>query len=233
MSPGRAWSALTISRLFLPASALRTQVCTAAQPVPSILTPAFSSDHVTKLAHHGLPGPTFAAARYSSTSLPVFVPASCTPSWVWATFSAAVPALLPPAPGAAAAVASTMPGTDAGGAIALAGPAGGWGARKKPEAPFFPPVAPAACAAAAMNWPDSPFLGSGGNAAAAAAGAPGAGGAAATAAAGAAPGTAGAAGATAAACAPPAVTSAGGAQLLSISCLKPTCTWSWWPASVK
>ena len=180
MSPGRAWSALTISRLFLPASALRTHVCTAAQPVPSILTPAFSSDHVTKLAHHGLPGPTFAAARYSSTSLPVFVPASCTPSWVCATFSAAVPALLPPAPGAAAAVASTMPGTDAGAAIALAGPAGGWGARKKPEAPFLPALE--AWAAAAMNWPDWPFLGSGATAAAAA-GAPGAGGAAATAAA--------------------------------------------------
>ena len=131
MSPGRAWSALTISRLFLPASALRTHVCTAAQPVPSILTPAFSSDHVTKLAHHGLPGPTFAAARYSSTSLPVLVPASCTPSWVCATFSAAVPALLPPAPGAAAAVASTMPGTDAGGAIALAGPGGRLGGEEE------------------------------------------------------------------------------------------------------
>ena len=147
MSPGRASSALTISRLFCFASALRTHVCTAAQPVPSILTPAFSSDHVTKLAHHGLPGPTFAAARYLSTSAPVLTPDSCTPSWVCATFNAAAPALLPPAPGAAAAAASTMPGTDPGGATALAGPAGGCAAMNEPEAPFFA----AASAVAAMN----------------------------------------------------------------------------------
>ena len=123
----------------MPASALRTHVCTAAQPVPSILWPAFSSDQVTKLAHHGLPGPTLAAARYSSTSLPVFVPASCTPSWVCATFSAATPRLLLPPPGAAAAAASTMPGTAAGAATALAGPAGGWAAMNMPDAPFLGP----------------------------------------------------------------------------------------------
>ena len=57
MSPGRAWSALTIWRSFCFASALRTQVWTAAQPPPGILWPAWPSDHVTKLAHHGLPGP--------------------------------------------------------------------------------------------------------------------------------------------------------------------------------
>src|SRR5215210_2229322 len=123
MSPGRASSALTICRLFCFASALRTQVCTAAQPPPSILWPLCWSDHVTKLAHHGLPGPTFAAARYLSTSAPVLTPDSWTPSWLCATLSAAAPTLLPP--GAAAAVASTMPGTEPGCATALAGPAGG------------------------------------------------------------------------------------------------------------
>ena len=188
MSPGRAWSALMILRSFLPASALRTHVCTAAQPVPSILWPAFWSDHVMKLAHHGLPGPTSAAARYSSTSLPVLVPASCTPSWLCATLNADAPRVLPAPPGApaAAAVASTMPGTAAGAATALAGPAGGWAAMNMPDAPFFPPLASAACAAAAMNWPDSPGFGSGGAAAAAATGAPAGTGAAAAAAAGAA-----------------------------------------------
>src|SRR3954469_9899515 len=169
MSPGRAWSALTTCRLFCFASAFRTQVCTAAQPLPSILWPECWSDHVTKLAHHGLPGPTFAAARYLSTSAPVFTPLSCTPRCVCATFSAAAPTLLPPAPGAAAVAASTIPGTEPGGATALAGPAGGCGARKEPDSPL-PTLA--ACAAAAMNCPESPGLG-----AAAAAGAPGAGGA--------------------------------------------------------
>src|SRR3954447_20899693 len=125
MSPGRAWSALTTWRSFCLASALRTQVCTAAHPLPGILWPAWPSDHVTKLAHHGLPGPTFAAARYLSTSAPVLTPVSCTPSCVCAVFSAAAPTLLPPAPGAAAAAASTMPGTDPGGATALGGPTGG------------------------------------------------------------------------------------------------------------
>src|SRR3954471_9993636 len=120
MSPGRAWSALTTWRWFCFASALRTHVCTAAQPVPSILWPDCWSDHVTKLAHHGLPGPTFAAARYLSTSAPVLTPVSCTPSWVCAPFSAEAPRVLEPEPGAAAAVASTMPGTPAGGATALA-----------------------------------------------------------------------------------------------------------------
>src|SRR4051794_9341614 len=163
MSPGRAWSALTTCRLFCFASAFRTQVCTAAQPLPSILWPECWSDHVTKLAHHGLPGPTFAAARYLSTSAPVFTPLSCTPSCVCATFSAAAPTLLPAAPGAAAVAASTIPGTEPGGAPALAGPGGGCGAMKTPDPPG---LASAACAAAAMNWPESPGFGSGGTAAA-------------------------------------------------------------------
>src|SRR3954464_5020518 len=137
MSPGRAWSALTIWRLSVFASAWRTQVCTAAQPLPSILWPACWSDHVTKLAHHGLPGPTLAAARYLSTSAPVLTPCSCTPSWVCATFSAAGPTLLAPEPGAAAPASSTIPGTDAAEATACGGPAGGWTARKEPEPPFF------------------------------------------------------------------------------------------------
>src|SRR3954447_21010876 len=137
MSPGRAWSALTTCRLFCLASACCTQVCTAAHPVPGILWPECSSDQVTKLAHHGLPGPTFAAARYLSTSAPVLTPCSCTPSWVCATFSAAAPTLLAPEPGAATAAASTIPGTDAAEATALGGPAGGWTARKEPEPPFF------------------------------------------------------------------------------------------------
>ena len=178
MSPGRAWSALTIWRSFCFASALRTHVWTAAQPPPGILWPACSSDHVTKLAHHGLPGPTLAAARYLSTSAPVLTPCSCTPSWVCATFSADAPSVLAPEPGAAAAAASTMPGTDAAEATALGGPAGGWTARNEPEPPFF---ASTTRSAAAMNWPESPGLGSGGSAAAAAAGAPGAGAAAAAA----------------------------------------------------
>src|SRR3954447_1080947 len=111
MSPGRAWSALTTCRLSVFASACRTQVWTAAQPPPSILWPACWSDHVTKLAHHGLPGPTCAAARYLLTSAPVLTPDSCTPSRVCATFSAAAPGVVDPEPGAAALAASTMPGT--------------------------------------------------------------------------------------------------------------------------
>src|SRR3954454_22596899 len=124
MSPGRAWSALTIWRSFCFASALRTHVCTAAQPPPGILWPAWPSDHVTKLAHHGLPGPTLAAARYLSTSAPVLTPVSCTPSCVCAPFRADAPSVLEPEPGAAAAAASTIPGTPAACAIALGGPAG-------------------------------------------------------------------------------------------------------------
>src|SRR3954451_18986395 len=178
MSPGRAWSALTICRLSVFASAWRTHVWTAAQPLPSILWPACWSDQVTKLAHHGLPGPTPAAERYLSTSAPGLTPLSCTPSWVCATFSADAPSVLAPEPGAAAAAASTMPGTDAEEATAPGGPAGGWTARNEPEPPF---LAPAASATAAMNWPDSPGFGSGGTAAAAT-GAPGAGAAAAAAA---------------------------------------------------
>src|SRR3954451_20393286 len=177
MSPGRASAALTTCRPSLPASALRTQVCTAAQPLPGILWPDWASDHVTKLAHHGLPGPTPAAARYLSTSAPVLTPVSCTPSWVWAKLRADAPSVLEPEPGAAAAAASTMPGTDAAEATAPGGPAGGWTARNEPEPPFF---ASTTRSAAAMNWPESPGLGSGGSAAAAA-GAPGAGAAAAAA----------------------------------------------------
>src|SRR3954452_21308455 len=150
MSPGRASAASTSCRLSCLASACWTQVCTAAQPDPFILWPDCSSDHVTKLAHHGLPGPTFAAARYLSTSAPVLTPCSCTPSCVCATFSAAAPSVLEPEPGAAAVAASTMPGTPAGGATALAGPAGGCAARKEPDSPL-PTLA--ACAAAAMNCP--------------------------------------------------------------------------------
>src|SRR3954452_10087981 len=149
MSPGRAWSALTTWRLFCLASACCTQVWTAAQPVPGILWPECSSDHVTKLAHHGLPGPTFAAARYLSTSAPVLTPDSCTPSCVCATFSAAAPTLLAPEPGAAAAAASTMPGTDAGSATALGGPTGGWAAMNDPDCPLWP-----AAWATAMNCPE-------------------------------------------------------------------------------
>src|SRR3954470_21548353 len=159
MSPGLAWSALTTCRWFCFASALRTHVCTAAQPLPSILWPECCSDHVTKLAHHGLPGPTLAAARYLSTSAPVLTPCSCTPSWVCATFSAAAPTLLAPEPGAAAAAASTVPGTEAAEATACGGPAGGWTATKAPEPPCF---ASAAWATAAMNCPESPAFGSGG-----------------------------------------------------------------------
>ena len=119
-----------------------------------------------------------------------------------------------------------------GAAAAAACGCAGWTAANAPDPPF---LALAASARAAMNCPDAPFFGAGGGTAAAAAAGAGAG---ATPAAGAAAGTAaaaaGAAGAGAApACAPPAATSAGGVQLLSISCLKPTCTWSWWPASVK
>src|SRR4051794_26648332 len=179
MSPGRAWSALTIWRSFCFASALRTHVWTAAQPLPGILWPACWSEYVTKLAHHGLPGPTPAAARYLSTSAPVLTPVSCTPSWVWAKLRADAPSVLEPEPGAAAAAASTMPGTDAAEATAPGGPAGGWTARNEPEPPF---LASTTRSAAAMNWPESPGLGSGGSAAAAA-GAPGAGAAAAAAAA--------------------------------------------------
>src|SRR3954447_15695737 len=137
MSPGRAWSAETIWRLFCFASACWTHVDTAAQPEPGILWPECWSDQVTKLAHHGLPGPTFAADRYLSTCSPVLTPVSWTPIWVCATLSAAAPTLLAPEPGAAAAAASTMPGTDAAEAPAGGGPAGGWTARKEPEPPFF------------------------------------------------------------------------------------------------
>ena len=176
MSPGRASSALTIWRLFLPASALRTQVWTAAQPLPSILWPACSSDQVTKLAHHGLPGPTFAAARYLSTSAPVFVA-------LLVHAELGLRDLQRRCAGAAAARARCGRGGGVdharhrrGRRQRARGPGGGWAARKMPEAPFLLRSTPSA--AAAMNWPDWPVLGSGGAAAAAAAGAPGRGGAA-------------------------------------------------------
>src|SRR3954465_5710832 len=126
MSPGRAWSALTTWRLFCLASACWTHVWTAAQPVPSILWPECSSDQVTKLAHHGLPGPTFAAARYLSTCSPLLTPCSCTPSGRCATFSAAAPTLLAPEPGAAAPAGSTLRGTEAAEATGWHGPTAGW-----------------------------------------------------------------------------------------------------------
>src|SRR5215212_11556663 len=105
MSPGRASSALTTCRSLVPAFAAWTHVATPPQPPPSILWPFWASDQVTKLAHHGLPGGTPAAARYLSTSTPVFVPASRTPSCEWAVCSADAPSGLPPL--AAAALAST------------------------------------------------------------------------------------------------------------------------------
>src|SRR3954462_7826793 len=102
MSPGRAWSALTIWRSFCLASAWRTHVCTAAHPLPGILWPARPSDQVTKLAHHGLPGPTPAGARYLSPSARELPPLSCPPSCACATFKAAAPSVLEPEPEAAA-----------------------------------------------------------------------------------------------------------------------------------
>src|SRR3954470_5261601 len=213
MSPGRAWSALTTCRLSCFASACWTHVCTAAQPVPFILWPECSSDHVTKLAHHGLPDPTFAAARYLSTCSPVLTPLSWTPSCVCATLRAAAPTLLAPDPGAAAAAASTMPGTVAGSATALGGPTGGWAAMNVPDRS----LRSAAARATAMKPPESPALGG-----AAAAGVAG-GAAAAPAGAAAGPGaTAGATGAAPApASAPFAATSAGGGPLRSVSLLYP------------
>src|SRR3954466_11942667 len=97
MSPGRASAALTILRLFWPASALRTHVWTAAQPPPGILCPAFSSDQVMNDAHQGFPGPPFAAAGYWSTCGPMLAPPiSRTPFWLWAMDRAAEPSELPP-----------------------------------------------------------------------------------------------------------------------------------------
>src|SRR5829696_57921 len=124
MSPGRASAALTTWRSFVPASAARTHVWTPAQPPPSILWPAWASDQVTKLAHHGFPGPTPAAARYLSTSLPVLTPSSWTPlaNSPFATSSADAPRPLEPA-ALAVAASATAAGTAAAGAIALAGPA--------------------------------------------------------------------------------------------------------------
>src|SRR3954451_12397727 len=148
MSPGRASAALTTCRSFLPASALRTHVCTAAQPPPSILWPDWASDHVTKLAHHGLPGETPAAARYLSTSVPVLSPTSWTPlaSSPFATSSAEAPRLLDP-DAVAVAASATAAGTDPGGASALAGPTGGLTAMKLPEAPLPPAAAASALTA--------------------------------------------------------------------------------------
>src|SRR5919202_5869062 len=126
MSPGRASSALTILRPLAPCWALCTQVATAPQPPPGILCPACSSDQVTKLAHHGLPGGTPAAARYWLTWGPVLEePISCTCSWVWACWSAESPNGLPPPEEGTAAAGSIGAGTAWGfGASMLAGPAG-------------------------------------------------------------------------------------------------------------
>src|SRR5215218_966610 len=236
MSPGRASSALTTSRLFWPASALRTQVWTAAQPLPGILWPDFSIAHVTKLAHHGLPGPTPAEARYSSTLAPVLVPSSLTPaaSSFLASSRADAPRPDPPPPAAVAAAASAT-GTVPGAATKLAGPAGGWTAMNCSESVFFGAASAASLAVTALKLIESLAFGLGapmtspgvagcpGTAAAAAAGAPATAGTAAGA----------PAGAAAAGVAPEAATSAGGFQLGSISVLKPRWTWSWWPASVK
>src|SRR4051812_33573461 len=152
MSPGRASAASTTCRLSCLASACWTQVCTAAQPVPGILWPDCSSDHVTKLAHHGLPGPTLAAARYLSTIAPVLAPpVSWTPSCVWAICRAAAPTGLPP-PAVTAAASTTAPGTASGfGASAPGGPAGARTARKL--AVWLP--APEAAAVGAKNVPVS------------------------------------------------------------------------------
>src|SRR5918998_3454745 len=138
MSPGRASSALTTCRSLVPASAARTHVCTAAQPVPSILWPFCSSAQATKLAHHGLPGATPAASRYLSTSTPVLVPCSLTPraSSPFATSRADAPRLLAP-DAVAVAASATAAGTASAGASALAGPAGGCTAMKPPESPFL------------------------------------------------------------------------------------------------
>src|SRR3954447_6221074 len=140
MPPGRASAASTPCTVSCLASTCWTQVCPRAQPEPFILWPDCSSDHVTKLAHHGLPGPTLAAARYLSTSAPVLTPCSCTPSWVWATFSAAAPTLLAPEPGAAAAAASTMPGTEPGSAPPPPRAAGAGGGPPPHEGPRFVPA---------------------------------------------------------------------------------------------
>src|SRR5215211_5446154 len=214
MSPGRASAALTTSRLFWPASALRTQVWTAAQPLPGILWPDFSIAHVTKLAHHGLPGPTPAASSFLASS------------------RADAPRPDPPPPGAVAAAASaTAAGTAPGAATKLAGPAGGWTAMNCSESVFFGAASAASLAVTALKLIESLAFGLGapmtspgvagcpGTAAAAAAGAPATAGTAAGA----------PAGAAAAGVAPEAATSAGGFQLGSISVLKPRWTWSWWP----
>src|SRR3954449_11662492 len=107
MSPGRAWSALTICSPSAPCWALCTQVATPAHPLPGILCPACSSDQVTNDAHHGFPGATLAEARYWSTCGPTFAPPiSRTPFCDCATLSAAAPSELPPAPGGATAAAA-------------------------------------------------------------------------------------------------------------------------------
>src|SRR3954468_23627950 len=156
MSPGRAWAALTICRLSWWVSECCTQVCTAAQPLPGILWPACSSDHVTKLAHHGLPGATWAAARYLSTSAPVLYPVSwtCFASSPFATSSADAPRLLPPP--AETEAASATAGTASAGASALGGPAGGCTTRNAPEAPSA--CLEASAAVTTRNEAESPIL---------------------------------------------------------------------------
>src|ERR671910_2250448 len=127
MSPGRASSALTRRRPLLPCSALRTHVATAARPLPGFLSPASPSAQVVNDAHHGLPGGTPAAARYSSTCGPVLAPpVSRTPRWVCAIRNAAAPSGLPP-PVAAAGGVPAPAASAAAGAAAVGGGGGGGG----------------------------------------------------------------------------------------------------------
>src|SRR5215218_7529970 len=159
MSPGRASSALTTSRLLVPASALRTHVWTAAQPPPSILWPLWASDQVTKLAHQGFPGPTPASLRYWSTSAPVLTPSSRTPlaSSPLATSKAAAPRLLEP-PAVAVAASATTAGTSPA-ATALGGPAGG--CMKDSSSSCLPAAFAASSAVTALKLSESPALGCG------------------------------------------------------------------------
>src|SRR3954466_1267573 len=121
MSPGRASAALTKWRPLLPDLAFWTQVATPAQPPPGILCPACSSDQVTNEAHHGFPGSTPPAFRYSSTIAPVFeLPISGTPGCLLAMYSAAPLSGLP-SPVASGAEAFSTPAA----ATAGCGPSAG------------------------------------------------------------------------------------------------------------
>src|SRR3954468_18104600 len=112
MSPGPASSALMTLSPLLPCSAFCAQVATAAQPPPGILCPACSSDQVMNDAHHGFPGATLAAARYSSTCGPAFAPPPPPPPFGdWAPLSAAPPSEPPPPPPAGATAAAACSAT--------------------------------------------------------------------------------------------------------------------------